>query len=128
MKKLKNMRRAALEAYEFPGTDAAVLHVEKKIEQEELEECFRAISGDHRFYQTETGWKVKFPYWYIEAITGSGKSGFKIEDFTRERKGWDHEHCSFCHSHIHIGEQAFTHPHEKGGVYVICIKCAEQCK
>ena len=47
MKTLKSIRRADLEAHEFPGTDAAALVVEKKIEQKELEECFRTISGAH---------------------------------------------------------------------------------
>jgi len=128
MKKLESLRRSDIEEYEFPGTDAAVLVVEKKIGRKELEEYFHGLSGDHRFYKTGTGWKVKFPYWYFEAVTASGKSGFNIQDFKREHKGWDHEHCSFCHAHIYIGDKAFTHPHEKGGVYVICIKCAEQCR
>jgi len=128
MKKLSNIRRRDLEEYVFPGTDAAVLCVGKKATQKDLEDAFCDISGDHRFYKTDEGWRVKFPYWYIEAVMAKGRAGFRMEDFTREPNGWDHEHCSFCHAHIDIGEQAFTYPHEKGGVYVICLKCSEQCK
>ena len=128
MKSLSELKKANLEEYEFPGTDAAVLNVEKNINQKELEDAFRGISGQHRFYPSDSGWKVKFPYWYIKEITSRGKSGFKLQDFAREAKGWDHEHCSFCQAHIIIGDKAYTHPHEDGGVYVLCLKCAEMCK
>ena len=128
MRRLDTIRRDELEEYHFPGTDAAVLVIEAKIPQDEIENSFKEISSEHRIYPTATGWKIKFPYWYVEAICSHGDAGVTLDNFVREEKGWDHEHCSYCQTHIAIGERAFTVEHERGGVYVICVKCAEQCK
>ena len=128
MRALETISKAELEDYIFPGTDAAVLTINDQIPQKELEELCIELSGDHRFYPTEFGWKIKFPYWYIEALVSTGESGFTIDDFEREPKGWDHEHCSFCHEHIYIGDLSFTVDHEDGGVYIICRKCADKCR
>ena len=125
MKKLSDLRKADLEDYEFPGTDAAVITIEEKIEEDELKEMWGDYSGQHRFYPTEKGWKIKFPYWDVVAICEEDEST-NIEDFEREEKGWDHEHCSFCHGHIWIGDASYTHDHEDGGVYIICTKCYQQ--
>ena len=123
----KDFRKIDLEEYTFPGTDAAVLVVKQKVPQAELEKSFGELSGDHRFYPTETGWEIKFPYWYVEKLLSQGDCGITIQDVKREAKGWDHEHCSFCHAHIHIGDASYTHPHEEGGVYIICPDCAKKC-
>ena len=120
------MKKADLEEYTFPGTDAAVMHFPKEVEQKELEEIFGDIDGDHRIYSTPDGWKVKFPYWYLLEVSKHADSGITSEHFEREEKGWDHEHCSFCHAHIHMGDKSFTHDHEKGGVYVICLECVKK--
>lgn len=128
MKSLSAIQRSDLEEYLFPGTDAAVIIVEKKIPQSELEEAFGELSGDHRFYPTATGWKIKFPYWYIEGLIAMGDCGITLEDVVREERGWDHEHCSFCHSNIWIGDLSYTCDHEEGGVYVLCPTCASKCK
>src|SRR5690606_4478272 len=99
MKSLSDIKCADLEEYLFPGTDAAVLSIDEKIPQRELEEMFGELSGDHRFYPTEKGWRIKFPHWYVEELSkASGSDSGMI--FEREEKGWDHEHCSFCHGHI----------------------------
>lgn len=127
MKRLSEIHHSDLEEYIFPGTDAAVLVVDQKLSQKDLEEIFGEISGQHRFYPTETGWKIKFPYWYVEELLKMGDVHFGT-DFKREEKGWDHEHCSFCHEHIYIGELSYTTEHEEGGVYVICPKCSEKCQ
>ena len=89
---------------------------------------FGEISSEHRIYPTPTGWKIKFPYWYVETLCSTGESGFRLEDFVREKKGWDHEHCSYCQAHITIGERSYTVEHENGGIYIICLKYSEQCK
>lgn len=128
MRSLAEIPKQELEDYVFPGTDAAVLTVNKKLPQSELEGAFGEISGEHRLYPTETGWKIKFPYWYIEELCSMGESGYSLDDFEREERGWDHEHCSFCHAHIRIGESAYTCDHEEGGVYVLCLTCADTCK
>jgi len=128
MRVLETISKSELEEYLFPGTDAAVMTINRDVPQQELEEMFGELSGDHRFYPIDTGWKIKFPYWYIEALTSSGDIGLTIDDFEREPKGWDHEHCSFCDAHIHIGEMSFTVDHENGGVYIICQQCADKCK
>ncbi|HWL52292.1 MAG TPA: hypothetical protein VNQ90_07645 [Chthoniobacteraceae bacterium] len=126
MKSLSEIPRSDLEEYIFPGTDAAVLLVEKMLPQKELEELFSDLSTQHRFYPTETGWKIKFPYWHVKELLETGNVALGT-DFKREEKGWDHEHCSFCHEHIHIGGLSYTADHENGGVYIICQKCAEKC-
>ena len=128
MRSLSEIQRSELEEYLFPGTDAAVLIIDEKLPQSDLEETFGKISGDHRFYPTETGWKIKFPYWYIEELLSMGDYGFVLEDTVREERGWDHEHCSFCHAHIPIGDMAYTCDHEEGGVYILCSVCADKCK
>ena len=125
MKELTELRRENLEEYEFPGTDAAVLVIEEKIAENELKESWREYSVQHRFYPTETGWKIKFPYWDVVEIC-DGNESTNIEDFEREIKGWDHEHCSFCHQHIWIGDTSYTHDHEDGGFYIICSECYAQ--
>ena len=102
--------------------------IDAKLSEAELENIFQGISREHRFYPTDTGWKVKFPYWYVSKLLSMGDCGFSERDFKREAKGWDHEHCSFCNAHIQIREKCYTVEHEEGGVYVICLKCADQCK
>ena len=128
MSMLSDISRTELEEYVFPGTDAAVLEIEQKLPQQELEEIFSELSGQHRFYPTDTGWEIKFPYWYAAELLKSEHSGFPKKNFRREKLGWDHEHCSFCHEHIHIGQLSYTADHEEGGVYIICLRCTEKCK
>ena len=127
MKNLSDLRRSDLEEYIFPGTDAAVLVIEGKIEENELKENWSEYSGQHRFYPTETGWKIKFPYWTVVELC-KGDETANIDEFEREKKGWDHEHCSFCHGHIFIGDLSYTHEHEDGGCYIICTQCYDKTK
>ena len=128
MKPISEINSSDLEEYVFPGTDAAVLIVDQKLTQKNLEEMFGEISGQHRFYATDKGWEIKFPYWYISELLKNGGAGFKEEDFKKEKKGWDHEHCSFCHEHVHIGDLSYTTEHEDGGFYIVCPKCSVNCK
>jgi hypothetical protein len=127
MKNLADLKKSELEEYEFPGTDAAILKVEQKIEQSELETLWEDYTSQHRFYKTEKGWNIKFPYWDVVEICEQDDS-LDINDYEREVKGWGHEHCSFCHEHIWIGDTSYTHDHEDGGVYIICTKCYQQTK
>jgi len=128
MKSITEISRAELEEYFFPGIDAAVFVVDQKIPQRDLEKIFGELSENHRFYPTATGWEIKFPYWYISELLKMGGAGFAESDFKKENMGWDHEHCSFCNKHVHTGELSYTAEHERGGVYIICPKCAENCK
>jgi hypothetical protein len=127
MKALSDIHRSELESYVFPGTDAAVLVTQEKIPQSELETIFGDLSGQHRFYPSENGWKIKFPYWYVHEIFRGDESQMKSKNIEREEKGWDHEHCSFCNSHIDIGTSCYTTDHEEGGYYIICNECSTKC-
>ncbi len=128
MKALHQILRSELEPYDFTGTDAAVLSIDKKVPQSELEELCEPLSCQIRFYPTETGWKIKAPYWQVaDFIEGSEYASSPLQ-FVREPKGWDHEHCSFCHEHIPIGTTCFTTPHEEGGYYLLCDSCSKKCK
>ena len=129
MKALSDIRRTDLEEYIFPGTDAAVRIINAKISEAELEDAYEEMPIEHRYYPTETGWKIKFPFWPVARMMSLGDAEFPPESgFIRERKGWDHEHCSFCHAHINMGELCHTADHEEGGVYIICRKCSGQCE
>ncbi len=127
MKSLVQIKRSELEPYEFPGTAAAVLVIDKKVPQAELEELFGDIECAQRFYPTESGWRIKFLKWQVEEMLAGGDSRISLDDFEIEPRGWDHEHCSFCHAHVHIGELSYTAEHEDGGFYIVCTACAEQC-
>jgi hypothetical protein len=129
VKSLSDIRRADLEDYVFPGTDAAVQILDVKLSESELDEAYAEIPIERRYYPTAKGWKVKFPFWHVSAMMELGDAEFPPESgFVRERKGWDHEHCSFCQAHIGIGELCYTLDHEEGGVYIICKTCSEQCQ
>ena len=88
---------------------------------------FGDLSGQHRFYPTETGWKIKFPYWYVHELFAGDQAEMTKRKIQREEKGWDHEHCSFCRAHIPIGQSCYTADHEDGGYYIICNECAKKC-
>jgi hypothetical protein len=71
MKALTEISRSELEPYDFPGTDAAVLIINKQVPQSELEELCKPLSCQMRFYPTETGWKIKAPYWQVQDVIKS---------------------------------------------------------
>jgi hypothetical protein len=127
MKTLHEILRSELEPYDFPGTDAAVLVINKKVPQVELEKLCEPLRCQIRFYPTETGWKIKAPYSQIADFIEGQEHTFSPLQFTKEPRGWDHEHCSFCHEHITIGTACFTAPHEKGDCYLICEVCSRKC-
>jgi hypothetical protein len=127
MKSLEEIRRAELEEYVFPGTDALVIVIERMLAQEDVQEIFREIGGQHRLYQTDVGWKVKFPHADVAGMLDEDSFSSPGVSVVREEKGWDHEHCSFCDEHVFIGDTCHTAPHESGGVYVLCLKCAGKC-
>lgn len=128
MIELNDIKKNDLEEYTFPGTDAAVLVVNKKVSQQELEKSFEELDCQLRLYPTDTGWKVKFPYWFVEEMLSENEFEIKLEDFEREERGWDHEHCSFCNDLVAIGDSSYTCPHEDGGFYIICMECSKKCK
>ena len=78
MKPLSEISRTDLEEYIFPGTDAAVLTVEQKMPQTELEAIFGGISQAHRLYPTDKGWAIKFPYWYVSEVLKREGAGFTV--------------------------------------------------
>ena len=128
MRSITSISKIDLEEYLFPGTDAAILRIEHKLPQKDLEDAFGDLEVTHRFYSTDTGWDVKFPYFILEDFISEDGSDYSIDDFIREPRGWDHEHCSFCNANISIGDHAFTTEHEEGGYYVICNSCSLHCK
>jgi hypothetical protein len=128
MKELSEMPFADLEEYVFPGTDAAVLIIPERIPQAELENMFGGLVGEHRFYPTETGWTIRFPYWYVLEFFGGNEAEMNAGNFTREEKGWDHEHCSFCQARIMVGDLCYTTDQGEGGCYIVCNECATKCK
>ncbi len=124
MRSLSEIRRDELEEYVFPGTDAAVFVFPKSVPMEELQELFADIPGQLRIYPGETVWKVKAPYWRFLEMLPPETAESAAPLFQREERGWDHEHCSFCHAHIGIGDRCHTVPHEEGGYYLICASCS----
>ncbi|HBC89117.1 MAG TPA: hypothetical protein DCZ94_19435 [Lentisphaeria bacterium] len=123
MKKLSQFRKQDLEPYTFPGTDAAVMHVREKIPERELRKiCGKFKNTQLRYYSTEEGWDVKIPWWNIAGLDAAGQ-------FERVKRGWDHEHCSFCNESVGIGENCFLHENEdKNGNYLFCQKCYAKIK
>lgn len=121
-KKLSHFRKRDLDDYTFPGTDAAVYHVPSKVTVKQLNAVFDKLTGpERRYYPTPDGWDVKFPWWSVSEINED-----KI--FKRQKKGWDHEECSFCGTEISIGAKCHTHEHERGGVYIFCKQCYGKLK
>jgi hypothetical protein len=121
-KRLSQFRKRDLEEYTFPGTDAAVYHVPKKVSVKELNAVFDTLTGpERRYYPTSDGWDVKFPWWAVSEIN-------KDKTFKRQKLGWDREQCSFCGGEISIGEKCHTHEHENGGVYIFCKQCCGKLK
>src|SRR5688500_14204698 len=87
--------KAMLEEYKFPGTDAAVVFVaEGQAPSGGVREVLER-SGQQRWYPVPGGHRVKVPWHWSEGHESL---------FEREVKGWDHEHCAFCNSHINIGD------------------------
>lgn len=115
-----------LEAYEFPGTHAAVLRVSSENSLDEIKEAFEEIDMQMRIYSHPDWHELKFVYWDIEKLTSHEDFPLAISAFEREEFGWDHEHCSFCHARIDRGQLAYTTEHEDGGVYILCIACASK--
>lgn len=128
MKALHEILKAELEPYDFPGADAAVLSIDRKVPQKELEKLCEPLSCQIRFYPTEKGWNIKEPYWQVECLIGGLEHALSPLQFIRETKGWDHEHCSFCHEHIPIGTACFTVTNEESGYYLVCNACSKKCK
>jgi hypothetical protein len=127
MKELQEILRSDLEPSDFPGTDAAVLIINKKVPQSVVEELCEPLRCQIRIYPTETGWKIKSPYWELADLLETPQhQPFPLE-WMKEPGGWNHEHCSFCHEHLSVGTACFTANHENGGYYVICASCAQKC-
>jgi hypothetical protein len=111
---LSEFTKAMLAQYVFPGTDAAVVFVP---EGQDLSKEIQAVldhCGQQRWYPVEGGHLVKVP-WHCS----KGNEGY----FGREKKGWDHENCDFCSSHVSIGELCWTAESGSGGFWLICCNC-----
>jgi len=88
---LSQFKKADLKPYTFPGTDAAVYHLRAKIPEKEVQKlCDLLPDVQLRYGPADEGWDIKIPWWSL----GDQSTDWEFE---REPKGWDHEHCSFCH-------------------------------
>ncbi|MBI2756719.1 MAG: hypothetical protein HYX52_08425 [Chloroflexi bacterium] len=112
---LARLTDAMLEAYTFPGTDAAWLLVpDDGAVAPQVQEILDHVPS--RWYPTGGGHRVKVPWWAVR-----GRENY----FQRETKGWDHEHCDYCEAAVKIGEQCWTIPAGQG-VWIICAACRDQ--
>lgn len=108
-----------LAEHEFPGIDAAVVFVpECQKPSAEVGQVLQG-SGQQRWYPVPGGHYVKLPWHCSE-----GNESL----FEKEEKGWDHEHCDFCSSHVNIGDRCWTADSGDGGFWVICPGCYEKVK
>ena len=121
--KLSQFKKENLKPYTFPGTDAAVYHLRAKIHEKEVQKlCDLLPNVQLRYGPSADGWDIKIPWWNL----GDQSTDWQFE---REAKGWDHEHCSFCHEHVSIGEHYYLHETEdKDGYYLFCQKCYAKMK
>ncbi len=116
---LATFTKAMLEKYEFPGTDAAVIFVpEGQTPSSEVREVLE-LSGQQRWYPVPGGHRAKAPWHCSEGHESL---------FERKEKGWDHEHCDFCSSHVNIGELCWTTESGHGGYWLFCRGCYEKLK
>jgi hypothetical protein len=114
---LTTFNTALLEAYTFPGTDAAVVFIaEGQIPSDDIQEVL-SRSGQQRWYPVQGGHDAKVPWHYSKGYESL---------FRREEKGWDHEHCDFCESHVNIGETCWTANSGNGGFWIFCRKCYDK--
>ncbi len=116
---LDTFSKAMLAKHVFPGIDAAVVFVpEGQTPSSEVREVLEG-SGQQRWYPVPGGHRAKVPWHCSE-----GRESL----FEREVKGWDHEHCDFCNSHVNIGELCWTTDSGDGGFWVFCRGCYENVK
>jgi hypothetical protein len=110
--------RAMLEAYDFPGTDAAVLFVPQGQSPSGDVQAVLDRSGQQRWYPVEGGHNVKVPWHHAEGHESL---------FEREAKGWDHEHCDFCNASVSVGERCWTTESENG-FWLFCGQCRDSLR
>ena len=115
---LDTFTKTMLEEYEFPGTDAATVFVpEGQTPLPEVREVLEC-SGQQRWFPVAGGHKAKVPWHFSKGHESL---------FEREKKGWDHEHCDFCNSHVNIGELCWTAKSGRG-VWLFCKQCYEKLR
>jgi hypothetical protein len=115
-RELRDFKKAALQEYVFPGTDAAVVFVPDGARPpREVQEVLDR-SHQQRWFPVDGGSRAKVPFYHTEG---------REHLFEREAKGWDHEHCDFCNAHIRIGELCWTAP-SNGGILIFCKDCYEK--
>jgi hypothetical protein len=110
---LDQFRRADLEEYPFPGTDAAAVFVAEGTQlSPEVAEVFRR-SGQHRWCPAAGGHEVHIPFHFTKE---------QAHFFKRIERGWDHEHCDFCDASVNIGDRCWTAPSGRG-FWIFCGAC-----
>jgi hypothetical protein len=86
----KLLRRKFARAH-VGGADALVAFVPNQGECDAAIRERLKLPFEHRWYPTESGHLVKWPY--------EGEP-FDPQQFRVEERGWDHEHCSACQASL----------------------------
>tara|TARA_B100001093_G_C26062119_1_gene690855 strand:- start:53 stop:406 length:354 start_codon:yes stop_codon:yes gene_type:complete len=108
----KNIKRI------FKPLNATVIHVNKPLSVEQLDNIFGDLDYDMRYYQTEDGWDIRFCYDEVGNLNELNDADIRIE-----KDAWDHEDCHLCEIEIIKGDQFYTIHKSDNSTFIYCESC-----
>jgi len=102
----------------FTPLDATVVHVNKPLSVEQLDEAFGELEYDMRYYKTDDGWEVRFCYDDVGSLDFMDNI-----DVSLETGAWDHEDCQSCDKEIREGDIFYTIHKDDDTTSLYCKSC-----